>query len=298
MMSAALALLPPAVACLAFFTLSESVRLARAHGHLPPGITTPPLSLAGIHAPEYYVFAGGLLSVVLLLALMESLRARVAAPWLALAAARGGAAAEALTATARGYFWFACAGLAAVGVVPLQGWGAAASLLHVGGSGVFFAFTLAHGRAVLSALSEPELGYLPTSRARAPALWWAQAAVLGSGFLSFIPAQLLHPGERGVDGGEALDINRGGVSQWWLVASLVAYLTLWGAGEFLLLGGSAPPKELPREEGDADEPPPLVHESQIEALRAAPPGAARAAAAAAAAAAVARSASPAAPPQK
>ncbi len=284
-----LALLPPAVAYLAFVALSESVRLARANGHVPAEISTPPLSLAGIHAPEYFYFAGGLFSVAALLQLMDALHARVAAPWLALAPP-GGEAAAALASTARWYLAAACAGLAVVGVVPLQGWGAAASLLHVSGSGVFFAFTLAHGRAALAALAAPELAFLPTSRANAPLLWWAQAVVLGSGFLSSIPAQLLHPGERGVDGGEALEVNRGGVAQWWLVASLVAYLTLWGAGQFWLLGGGAgaPPQWLPGGERDAEEPPPLVHESQVRRVKG---GAAEAGAAAADAASVWRSAS-------
>jgi hypothetical protein len=256
-----LAFLPPVVAVLAFYTLREAVRLAHQHGHVPAEIATPPLSLAGIHAPEYYVFAGGLFAVALLLQCMEALHARVASPWLALASPPDGEAAESLSSTARWYFTAACCGLAVVGVVPLQGWGAVASLFHVGGSGVFFACTLAHGRAELSALASPELGYLPTSRANAPLLWWAQALVLGSGFLSFIPAQLLHPGEKGVDGGEALDINRGGVSQWWLVGSLVVYLTLWGSTGFLLLGGATPPPAAAE-----DEPPPLVHESELPAL--------------------------------
>jgi hypothetical protein len=260
------ALLPPLVACLAYYSLSESVRLAHLHGHVPPEISTPPLSLAGISAPEYYVFAGGLASVSVLLKLMEWLHARIAAPWLALAPP--GCESVAGLVTSRFYFTLACAGLAVVGIVPLQGWGAGASLLHVSGSAVFFSFTLAHGRALLSALSTDELAYLPTSQARAPLLWWAKAAVMGSGFLSFIPAQLMHPGEKGVDGGETLDINRGGVSQYWLVASLVVYLTLWGAGDLWLLSSEAPPASPGGDAGAPEELPPLVHESVLAAAAA------------------------------
>jgi hypothetical protein len=143
--------------------------------------------------------------------------------------------------SARGLARVGFAGLAAVGIVPLQGWGGAATLLHVLGSLAFFAFSLHHGHAVTSALASDALARHPLHRARAPGLWWGKVALLCNGLLSALPAQLLHPGGTPTSphpgGAEAAELDAGGFSQWWLVGSLIGYYTLF-AGDLAVLAAA------------------------------------------------------------
>ena len=119
--SAFAVLLPPLSAAFAFAVISTCVSTAKALGHVPPGVAYPPISLAGIYAPEYYLFAPGFCAIALLLFVNENnfSRAFAAAPPAAPAAAEQLAALALARSVARAGF----AGLAVTGVVPLQGWG-------------------------------------------------------------------------------------------------------------------------------------------------------------------------------
>ena len=217
----------------------SSVALAKAHGHIPAAIRTPPISLAGIHAPEYYLFAPGFTLMALALAQCEAVFFTAFAAHLPL---RGADAEVARLQSARGLARLGFAGLAAVGLVPLQGWGGAATLLHVLGSLAFFAFSLHHGHAMTSALASDALARHPLHRSRAPGLWWGKVALLCNGLLSALPAQLLHPGGTPTSphpgGAEAAELDAGGFSQWWLVGSLIGYYTLF-AGDLAVLAAAA-----------------------------------------------------------
>jgi hypothetical protein len=123
-------------------------------------------------------------------------------------------------------------GLLLQGVVPLQGAGATASLLHVAGANVFFACSLVHAyqmRAMLAETRPPPP--LATARRRFRLGWLVKAACAASALVPFLPAALLHPGERRLDAtgavplAEELAVERAGFSQWWMVCSLIAYYT-------------------------------------------------------------------------
>jgi hypothetical protein len=228
---------PLASAAFSITIILCSVDLAKRSGHIHPSIRTPPISLAGIHAPEYYLFAPGFAAMALLLGLCEELW------WRAFSARlpsegpeRAALGLEGMRAQVRlGFF-----GLALVGVVPLQGWGGAGTLVHVGGSMAFFCCSLQHGYALCAALAAQCMAAHPLHSARAPWLWRAKAALLCNGFLSFVPAQLLHPGgtpQRPHAGGEeASELDRGGFGQWWLVGSLIGYFTLFSV-DMWVMGG-------------------------------------------------------------
>ena len=236
--SAFAVLLPPLSAAFAFAVISTCVSTAKALGHVPPGVAYPPISLAGIYAPEYYLFAPGFCAIALLLFVNENnfSRAFAAAPPAAPAAAEQLAALALARSVARAGF----AGLAVTGVVPLQGWGEGASAAHGLGSLAFFASSLFHGYSTLNALAAEGLRGHPLHKARAPLLWHAKAAALLSCFCAFLPAQLLHPGGEDVfkmGGAEAVELDRGGFAQWWLVASLVLYFTLFAGDIYVLKRG-------------------------------------------------------------
>ena len=232
---AAAALLPLLGAAVASASLATAVHLAVSAGHVPPGVTTPPLSLAGIQAPEYWLFASGLVSTAALLVVIEELHASALAPSLRAAAAAGadGAAAVAELEGMRFRARAAFVGLAILGAVPLEGWGGACSTAHSLASLAFFAGSLSHGFGVLPLLARPALARCALSRARAPVLWGAKAAALASALLAFLPAQWMHPQNAGARS-DAHDLNVAGATQWWTVGSLLVYFTLFAA-DFVLL---------------------------------------------------------------
>ena len=228
-------LLPIFSALFAVVIISTCVALAKQHGHVPPFIRYPPISLAGIEPPEYALFASGFACISALLWACEALfwasfSPRLPPPSPALAAL---GLHPARWAARLGFL-----GLAVTGVVPLQGWGELATLAHVTGSLAFFAASLHHGYTFCVALSSAALAGHPLHSARRPWLWRAKAAMLANGFCSFLPAQLLHPGGSPVaphaGGPEAAELDRGGFAQWWMVGSLVAYYSLFSVDLYLL----------------------------------------------------------------
>ena len=247
---------PLFAAALSVAVILASVATAKAHGHIPASIRTPPISLAGIHAPEYWLFAPGFALMAGALAACEAVFHSRFAAHLPPPPPRGAPAQPEVARlhSARALARLGFAGLAVVGVVPLQGWGGGATLLHVLGSAAFFAASLNHGHAVTSALASAALAAHPLHRARAPGLWWAKAALLCNGLLSALPAQLLHPGGTPASphpgGAEAAELDAGGFAQWWLVGSLIGYYTLF-AGDLAVLAGAGGEGGEGREGGKA-----------------------------------------------
>lgn len=238
-------LLPPLAAVLATVSLSASVLLARAHGHIPAGVTTPPLSLAGIESPEYYFFSCGLATTSAALLAIEGLHTRALAPSLAAAATAGGPGAASAVASLRGASFYARSAfyaLALIGILPLQGWGAVSTIVHLLSSTVFFFGSLTHGFTVLSALANPALAGCAVSLARAPGVWLLKAFALACALLSFGPAQLLHPGGAAIVDQEAHDLNVGGASQWVLVGGILFYYVCV-TFDFLILEGDCTKEE-------------------------------------------------------
>ena len=104
---------PPAAAALALATIGSCYSLAKQHGHLPPGATTPPISLFGVRNPEYRLYAVGMSAVSALFCTMAAPLHR----WLSHAAApqlQDDVTPITLSAVV------AFGGLAVHGVVPLQ----------------------------------------------------------------------------------------------------------------------------------------------------------------------------------
>ena len=104
---------PPAAAALALATIGSCYSLAKQHGHLPPGATTPPISLFGVRNPEYRLYAVGMSAVSALFCTMAAPLHR----WLSRAAApqlQDDVTPITLSAVV------AFGGLAVHGVVPLQ----------------------------------------------------------------------------------------------------------------------------------------------------------------------------------
>ena len=237
--------LPPLSARLAVPVIAHCIALAREHGHLPAAARYPPISLAGIHAPEYARFAAGFAVLAALLAFCEELRARALAPLLARALARAGAvdAVAGPLAAARWAARAACLGLLLTGLVPLQlppgdPRGELATAVHSLASAAFFLGSQWHAVSTLRALAAPAARPLPVSLAAAPALFALRAAAALSSVLSFVPAQLLHPGGTRASphpgGPELAQLDTAGFAQWWAVGSLLAYYGLFGA-DFVLL---------------------------------------------------------------
>jgi len=275
---AALAPLPPVAAGLAVPLIAHCIALARAHGHIPDALRFPPISLAGIHAPEYARFAAGFAALAALLALCEELRARALARPLARAlalaralrapAAGAGANANADAnadadacagplAAARWAARAACLGLLLTGVVPLQlpagdPRGEAATAVHGLASAAFFVGSQWHAVATLRALAAPAARALPVSLAAAPALFALRAAAALSSVLGFVPAQLLHPGGTRTSphpgGPELAQLDAAGFAQWWAVGSLLFYWAIYGL-DFVLLA-SEPSGKNSNDDGD------------------------------------------------
>ena len=242
-MRSAAAYLPPLAAVLAVVSLAASVLLARAHGHIPPGVTTPPLSHAGIESPEYYFFSCGLSSTAAALLAIEGLHERALAPSLATVAAAGSPGAASAVASLRGASFYARSAfyaLALIGILPLQGWGEVSTIIHLLSSAVFFFGSLTHGFTVLSALANPALSSCAISLNRAPVVWLLKAIALACAMLSFGPAQLLHPGGAALVDKETHEVNVGGASQWILVGGILFYYVCV-TFDFLILEGR--PKE-------------------------------------------------------
>jgi hypothetical protein len=239
-------LLPLLSAAFAVLVIGRCVELAKLHAHVPPHVRFPPISLAGIEAPEYFTFAPGFVCIALLLAANERLFWAFFERHLAAPAAWGRQ--ELALQQTRHVVRLGFLGLAVTGVVPLQGWGELATSAHLLGAMAFFMCSLRHGHVLITSLSSEALSYHPMHAERRPWLWRAKVAMLSNGFLSFLPAQLLHPGgtpqRPHLGGAEAAEIDRQGFSQWWLVGSLIGYYTLF-AIDMHVLGGLAPAAQLP-----------------------------------------------------
>jgi hypothetical protein len=222
--------LPLLSAAYSIYVIHFLVEEAKRNGHISPFIRTPPISLAGIHAPEYYYFSAAFLSMAALLFHCEQ------EFWwrFSLHLPRSSPEVQALGLdSARSLVQLGFAGLGLTGPIPLQGWGVAGTLAHCAVSIAFFALSLNHGFVMVRALSADCLLQHPLHRRNAPWLWWAKAAALASSMASFLPAQLLHPGgtpqNPHAGGEEAADLDRGGFAQWWVVGSLVVYFALFSA---------------------------------------------------------------------
>lgn len=229
-------LLPLLAAGFSVAVLMYCVQLSKMHGHIPTTIRTPPLSLAGIHAPEYFYFSSGFVAMSVLLVACEHLFFSALAPYLPLLSAEEEA--ELGLTSSRGTVRLGFLGLALTGVLPLQGWGSACSLAHVLASLAFFMCSIQYGFKMSHALCSPKLDALPVHYRNAPLLWYVKCGFLANCFLSFIPAQVLHPGgtplKPHLGGQEAAEIDAGGFSQWWMVGSLILYFTCYSADIFIL----------------------------------------------------------------
>ena len=174
------------------------------------------------------------------------------------AGADADADAAGLLAGARWAARAACVGLLLTGVVPLQlppghALGDASTAVHSLGSLAYFVGSQWHAVSTLRALAAPGAAQaLPLSLRAAPGLFAAKALAAASSVLSFLPAQLLHPGGTPLSphpgGAEAAQLDSAGFSQWWVVGSLLAYWALSGV-DFVLL--SAPAAEDADEEDEA-----------------------------------------------
>lgn len=258
--------LPPLSLLLSLFLLSTSVHLSRASSLFPPPLTYPPLSLAGIYSPSlphcYLYFAFAFTTIALSLAYIEGLH------WALLShthhvlklkdttAATAAATTPSPLHTAHTHVRYGFLGLALVGILPLQGWGELATTAHVLSSLLFFAASLSHGYTFLATLASPEYTPSPLSLHHSPSLWYTKAACLASGFLSFLPAQLLHPGGTPLHphpgGAELADIDAAGFGQWWFVASLMLYYTSFAWDFAILASGDVAPAAPPPEGGGGE----------------------------------------------
>jgi hypothetical protein len=224
--------LPIASAVFSVSVISFCVALAKASGHIPVKMLTPPISLAGIHAPEYMYFAVGFVIMAIAITACEELFWRAAVPWMP---PLNSAKVMALgLPTARVVLRLALFGLALVGVVPLQGWGSLATVVHLGGSMAFFMGSLHHGFAITQAFASPCLKAHPLSATSSPMLWWAKNVALYSGLLSFFPSEILKYFA------QVRDDELEGFAQWWMVGSLICYFTLFAADLRILQALPAP----------------------------------------------------------
>lgn len=137
---------------------------------------------------------------------------------------------------------FAC--LALQGIVPLQGWGETASLIHVMGANIFFCTSLYHAYKMLTFFASTKAIDLPLSRKRTPFIWLLKTICVVLALIPSLPAMILHPGSTVVDTtgamplDEELKLENAGFSQWWMVSSIVMYYVCfafdfsWLAHEF------------------------------------------------------------------
>ena len=224
-------------------SLVFTVHVSRSEKLFPPEIRYPPLSLAGIYEKNivhcYLIFAVVFVMISLQLLFIENLH------WLLLShtsALRpvGAREGRAILQTAHNYVRVGFLGLALTGLIPLQGWGGGATTVHSLSSLLFFFGSLAHGWMSLSAWAHPSTAAHPLSRKNSPFLWWCKGFLLFSGFLSFIPAQVLHPGGTPLHphplGPELADVERAGFGQWWFVGSLMLYYASMGFDFWVLRG--------------------------------------------------------------
>jgi len=257
--------------------LYTCITLAKQHGHIPEWLDTPPISLAGVHEPEATVYRIGFPLIMLALFLIELpvvtlLRAALSSgpEEIGTPPEDGEGRADVLTVLDRASLVarIAFVGLGLQGVIPLQGWGTAATIVHVMSANVFFMLSIYHGACVLWCLSTrtaAEAGdALPVARARDTVAWYLRAAVLVAAFFPMGPAMILHPGTQPVDHdavaaaaaasgaagslpgarSHALDaaehersMESAGFSQWWMVGSIITYYALY-ARDLYLLGRS------------------------------------------------------------
>ncbi len=281
---AAMAAVPVLYAC---------VSMAKAHGHIPEWLDTPPISLAGIHEPEATVYRTGFplitaalffLEIPVILLIRAGLQsAPISEVGPAVAADDGGGETAGAGGSSRGraaalqdreaalatleraslVARIAFAGLALQGVIPLQGMGDVAGLVHVMGANIFFLLSIYHGACVLwctATLTADAAGAtsLPVSRSADTVGWWFRAFVLLSAFFPTLPAMVLHPGTGPVDveaavassalvkeavasGGDVAAAQRqainhanhmrnmesAGFAQWWMVGAIVFYYALY-----------------------------------------------------------------------
>jgi hypothetical protein len=138
-------LFPIASAIFAVAVIYYCIEMAKAAGHINPAVRTPPISLAGIHNPEYPYFALGFVAISFAIGVCEVLFWRAASPLLP---PPSPALDELGLPWARTMLRLGLLGLSVCGVVPLQGYGGVATLVHVGGSMVFFMCSIQHGFAI------------------------------------------------------------------------------------------------------------------------------------------------------
>lgn len=287
---------PVLAAMAAVPVLYTCVSMAKSYGHIPEWLDTPPISLAGIHEPEATVYRTGFPLITAALFFLEIpviilIRAGLQSATIPETATAATADASTITADDRADLAAAAAdnaaaiqdretalstlerasmvariafaGLALQGIIPLQGMGDLAGLVHVMGANVFFLLSIYHGACVLwctATLTADAAGptSLPVSRSADTVGWWFRGFVLVAAFFPTLPAMLLHPGTGPVDtaavmadsvhvqeamasGGDVAaaqqqainqanhmrNMESAGFAQWWMVGAIVFYYALY-----------------------------------------------------------------------
>jgi hypothetical protein len=266
---------PVFAASVAIALIYGCITVAKEHGHIPQWLDTPPISLAGIHEPEVYAYKIGFPIITLLFLLLElpfttMVRASLESAPELIEQAEGEnepkpdrkAVLDVLDrASLVARVAFVCLGVQ--GVVPLQGWGDVAGLVHVMGANVFFMTSIYHGACVLWCLgtdiATSVKGSLPIAYAVDSAGWYLRCLILAAAFFPTLPAMLLHPGTQAVDPdalrsqiladaisdedamAKALEqanyemrMETAGFSQWWMVGMIIAYYTLYARDLYMM----------------------------------------------------------------
>jgi hypothetical protein len=226
--------MPPCAALSALGTILYCGRTARLAGHLPPGCSTPPISLFGVRNPEYRVYAVGMSAVAgLFIAMAAPLHRylRRVAP---------AAVQDDVTSIYQSGL-VAFAGLATHGILPLQediveiiGGKTGSQIewttsIHQMAAGVFFSASLYHGWQVIQLQWNPAMARLPIgvgSASAAPATladvsvaWKGLGLAVGCAPLA--GAMIYHPSRQANAGQGASALDTAGMMQYGVVGGII-----------------------------------------------------------------------------
>lgn len=228
---------PCAAASVALGVIGNCYSLAKQHGHLPRGSSTPPISLFGVNNPEYQIYACGMTVVAGLFVAM----ARPLNAWMCHAVPPSLQKDVApIYHSGLGAF----AGLAVHAVVPLQSdivqiiegqrdlemiW---TTQVHQMAAGVFFTASLYHGWNMLQLQCDARAAALPLSWERSHLSVVFKGGGLLAGILPLFGSMVYHPAAQGHNAASSLDMA--GLLQYGVVGGIILMYLSYSYDFYLL----------------------------------------------------------------